>query len=537
MARILIVETLPAIRRCLETMLEQMGHTVAGSVASGSDGLELVRMAQPDLVILELCAGGRSGFDLIRRMGAHSPDSAILVYTALKAEHFAPLCFNEGVRGFVSKLDDLDELALAIRSVLKGRSHYPAVPMATSDGGGLSALSTRELSVLQLIAEGKSNQAIADTLSISFKTVSTHKTHLQEKLHVDSRMELVELARRHGLGGKDVAEGFMADTLPAGWESEIARLRAMLDAVGHPMFLRGHDARLLLCNQAFLNFYGVGADEVAGMSLLDSWWFDAADRQRMEANFSRLLAEDAPFSLEITIKVRGAPRLLHVWGMPFRDDHGQAIGIVGGLRDMTEQAQRMTELRDARRQAEAANEARLDMFGVILAELDEALAKSAAKAAEGGSLEELEQSIQRLKRLTDLAKEERLPTAEPSDIAALTAAQLQSHGVEMLPGAPATIVAWLAVDAYRELLDMLCLSCGPMPRAELAERRNSRGLLELQLNLSSQPPASAPSAILLRTAELLAEKLGGRLLKLSDSHGQKLVLALELEETSTLSPV
>ncbi|WEJ69864.1 LuxR C-terminal-related transcriptional regulator [Pseudomonas sp. PSE14] len=534
MARVVVVEALPAIRQCLESLLERMGHSVVGSVADGREGLDLIRRCQPDLSILALSTPGRSGLDLVHRAASRHPDGRILVYTALNAEQFAPLCFKEGVSGFVSKQEDLDVLEAAIESVLKGRSHYPAVALEMPDGGELAALSPRELSVLQLLAEGKSNQAIADTLSISFKTVSTHKTHLQEKLHVRSRLELVELARRHGLGEPGQANGYVTEDLPAQWHEQVVRLRAMLDAAGHPMFLRDRDGRLLLCNQSFLDFYQVGAEEVAGQDFLAAQWFDEPERQRIGMGYERLLSEEQPFNLERTLTVRGVLRLLHIWGMPFRDASGQVIGIVGGIRDMTEQAQLMAELRHGRRQAEIASEARFELFESIMTELGDALAIARDQAGATRSLEALERLMQRLAHLAHLARAHN-PPEEACDVLGISVPLLKRYQARLRTQGPAAAHAWIAVDRYRELLETLCQMTGMAPAAELTLRRSSHGVIEIRLTLAGRLPDPEPSAILLRIAELLAKGLGGQLERRAGPQVQRFILTLELEEATQSS--
>ncbi|MFS2124038.1 LuxR C-terminal-related transcriptional regulator [Pseudomonas sp. Pseusp97] len=526
MARVFLLEALPAIREYLRMELGQMGHEVIDSVGDGQVGLQRIRQTHPDLVILGLSMPGKSGLDLIDRIKAHSPGSRLLVYTALNAEHFAPLCLKAGVNGFVSKSEDLDVLRSSIRSVLNGRNHYPALPHAAVEGDELSVLSPRELSVLQLIGEGKTNQAIADILSISFKTVSTHKSHLQEKLRLTSRLELVEVARRHGLGRSAIDDGYVSQDVPQQWRAHIDRLQAMLDAVGHPMFLRDRDGRLLLCNRAFLEFYQVTAEDVAGQDIQGAVWFDPEQRQRLEARYAELVAAEQPCSLEHTTSVHGSERVLHLWGMPYRDDQGRMLGMVGGVRDLTHQARIMQSLREERRRTRLASEARMELFELILLELHGALASTRLRVGDEG-LVELDQLVARLHRLADVAQDKRPSAEEPCDVGAITLEELKRHGVELSISGAAAAHCWLDGPVYRELLEALSQLVGPASEATLVQRHNSSGMVEYQLTLTDEPPRAKGSIILWRTAELLAGRLDASLARTADGRTTSLVMTLE----------
>lgn len=528
MASAILLEVFPAIRECLRMELERMGHEVIGSVGDGQVGLQQIRQDRPDLVILDLSTPGKSGMDLIERIRAHSPGSRLLVYTALNAEHFAPLCLKAGVNGFVSKSEDLDVLRSSIRSVLTGRNHYPVVAGAPPDGDELSVLSPREHSVLQLIGEGKTNQAIAEILSISFKTVSTHKSHLQEKLRLSSRLELVEFARRHGLGQSSVDYGYVVADVPEQWSTHIGRLQAMLDAAGHPMYLRDREGRLLLCNRSFLEFYQVAADEVAGRDLREALWFEVGHRERIVAKYRELLAGERPYNLERAVKVRGVDRLLNIWGMPYRNERGQTIGMVGGVRDLTQQAHLLSKLREERRRTREADEAKAELFELILVELNDALTAAGSRVA-SDSLQELFQLMERLTRLASAGRGRRTPAEEPCNVYELTLGELADHGVQVQRDESAKTSGWIDPDIFRELLRTLLQIVGPHATATVICSRNSRGLLAYELTLSERGRSRKASAVLLRIAELQAEQLGAGLTKQLGADEVSLTLAMELE--------
>lgn len=167
--------------------------------------------------------------------------------------------------------------------------------MQPGSGGELACLTPRELAVLQLIAEGNSNLCIAEQLRISFKTVSTYKGHLREKLHVDSNVELAEIARRNGLvaGQESGAGALTAETLPL----ELGMLRGLVDAAPNPMFVGTIEGRLLFCNQRFLDYYRISAEEALNLGHADARWFSPALRKTIPESFRRLVNEGVPFAV------------------------------------------------------------------------------------------------------------------------------------------------------------------------------------------------------------------------------------------------
>ncbi|MCJ1882314.1 LuxR C-terminal-related transcriptional regulator [Pseudomonas nitroreducens] len=527
MASVLLLEALPAIRGYLRMELERMGHEVVGSVGDSQIGLEQIRRDRPDLVILDLSVPGRSGLDLVNRIRAHTPTCRLLVYTSLSAEHFAPLCLKAGVNGFVSKSEDLAVLWSSVRSVLNGRNHYPALSDLGLEKRALSELTQRELSVLQLIGEGKTNQAIADILSISFKTVSTHKGHLQQKLRVASRLELIEIARRYGMGQSAISDGYVSLDVPEQRDTEVGSLQAMLDAVGHPMFFRDRDGRLLLCNHNFLEFYQVTRDEAAGQGIQDAVWFEPDQRDLMDARYKELVATEQPGNFEHTAKVRGIERLLHIWSMPYRNDSGELLGMVGGVRDLTAQAQIMTVLREERRQTQLESEARFELFQLILLELSEALTSIRLRVGEKAVVP-LTELLRRLADLVRLVRQDGRGIEEPCDVQCVTKEEFKRYHTSLEQDNSEAPKVWLDVATYRELLRACSSFLGMGANAVLRHKRSSKGLVEIRLSLTNPGDMPKFSITLLRKAELLAERLDACLERGSD--GKSLFFTMELEE-------
>ncbi|AZF03590.1 MULTISPECIES: response regulator transcription factor [unclassified Pseudomonas] len=208
MGRIVIVDDHPLIRLAVKVALEEEGHTVLAEVDNGSDALEIARRLLPDLIILDLSIPSKDGFAVIAHLKSIGLAVKILVLTSGEPRNFAMRCLQAGAAGFVSKGDNLDKLAGAVKAVLSGYSYFPEDTIfmlrenaqgAHDEGALIRDLSDREITVLRLLAQGFGNQEIAETLIISHKTVSTYKVRLQRKLNAPNLVALVELAKRNGI--------------------------------------------------------------------------------------------------------------------------------------------------------------------------------------------------------------------------------------------------------------------------------------------------------------------------------------------------
>jgi two-component system response regulator EvgA len=131
----------------------------------------------------------------------------VLILTSQAPGHFSMRCMQSGAAGYVCKQQDLTELLSAIKAVLSGYSYFPNQALHTvrcslgnaSESDMVDRLSGREMTVLQQLAQGRTNKEIADGMCLSNKTVSTYKTRLLLKLNARSLVDLIELAQRNGL--------------------------------------------------------------------------------------------------------------------------------------------------------------------------------------------------------------------------------------------------------------------------------------------------------------------------------------------------
>jgi len=173
----------------------------------------------PDVVLMDMVMPGLNGIDATRQILKRAPGVRVLILTAYLEDERLLQSLRAGASGYVVKNSDMEELLLAIQSVHRGNTYFSAsvsdeisvnevLLQAKQPEGktGYELLTSREREVLQLIAEGLSNQAIADELVISVKTVEAHRAHIMTKLHAKNRTDLIRYAIRRGLVGLEGGE-------------------------------------------------------------------------------------------------------------------------------------------------------------------------------------------------------------------------------------------------------------------------------------------------------------------------------------------
>ncbi|MCO7520992.1 MULTISPECIES: response regulator transcription factor [unclassified Pseudomonas] len=205
MQTVFIVDDHPVIRLAIRMLLETQGYTVAGESDNGVDAMQMIRETLPDLVILDISIPKLDGLEVLSRFQAMATPLKILVLTAQSPALFAIRCMHSGAAGYVCKQEDLSELLSAIKAVLSGYNYFPSqalTPVSASSSQELELfrqVNDRELMVLQLFAQGRSNKEIATGMFLSSKTVSTYKKRLMHKLRANTLVELIEVAKRNAL--------------------------------------------------------------------------------------------------------------------------------------------------------------------------------------------------------------------------------------------------------------------------------------------------------------------------------------------------
>lgn len=207
MSSVFIIDDHPVIRLAVRMLLEHEGYEVVGETDNGVDAMQMVRECLPDLIILDIGIPKLDGLEVLARFNAMSIPLKTLVLTAQSPTLFAIRCMQSGASGYVGKQEDFTELLSAIKAVLAGYNYFPSQALNTLNTETFSApdiellksINDRELMVLQLFAQGRTNKEIATGMFLSNKTVSTYKQRLMQKLNAETLVELIELAKRNAL--------------------------------------------------------------------------------------------------------------------------------------------------------------------------------------------------------------------------------------------------------------------------------------------------------------------------------------------------
>ncbi|KIQ78492.1 MULTISPECIES: response regulator transcription factor [Aeromonas] len=206
MAKILIVDDHPAIRMAVSILLQQDEHHIIAEVDNGVDAVSMARKHHPDIVILDIGIPRLDGIEVIKRIKEIDSKINIIILSAQATHHIMVRCLQAGANGFISKMEDLSLLKIALIKIRKGQLHFPHEVIYGAKNAHdvdkkdlLSALSNREMSVLMQICHGHTNKQIAESMLLSEKTVSTYKTRLMQKLNVTNMVDLISLAKRQEL--------------------------------------------------------------------------------------------------------------------------------------------------------------------------------------------------------------------------------------------------------------------------------------------------------------------------------------------------
>ena len=207
MTTVFIVDDHPVIRLAIRMLLEHEGYEIVGETDNGVDAMQMVRECVPDLIILDISIPKLDGLEVLARFNAMNSTLKTLVLTAQPPTLFAMRCMQSGAAGYVCKQEELSELVSAIKAVFSGYNYFPSqalTPERHEDGDCseielFKLVNDRELMVLQLFAQGKTNKEIAKGMFLSNKTVSTYKKRLMQKLKANSLVDLIELAKRNSL--------------------------------------------------------------------------------------------------------------------------------------------------------------------------------------------------------------------------------------------------------------------------------------------------------------------------------------------------
>lgn len=204
MHSVVLIDDHPAMVFALTSILErELDLKVVGSAGDGNEGLKRYRELRPDLLIVDLDIPGLNGFDLIRRVRSTDDVVKILVMSSYPPELHATRCQAAGANGYVNKSEDASHIVSAAKATVAGFNCFPAIVNVAVAGDStealLASLTERERAVLRYLAQGRSNKEIGETLSLSNKTISTHKSNILAKLGLTNVVDLAAFAKAHHL--------------------------------------------------------------------------------------------------------------------------------------------------------------------------------------------------------------------------------------------------------------------------------------------------------------------------------------------------
>ena len=213
-ARVVLADDHTLVRAGLRKLLESLPEvTVVGETDDGLALLAMVQELQPELALLDIAMPGLNGLETAARLSRTAPGLRVLMLSMHQNEEYVRQALRNGAAGYMLKDAAPMELALAVRAVLRGEVYLsPSVSKGVvsdyvqrlrSEEPSGTGLTPRQTEVLQLIAEGHSSKEIARRLSLSVKTVETHRSQLMKQLDIHEVAGLVRFAMRNGLVSPD----------------------------------------------------------------------------------------------------------------------------------------------------------------------------------------------------------------------------------------------------------------------------------------------------------------------------------------------
>ena len=206
-ARIVIADDHPLMRQGLRQIIElEPNLTVIGEAGNGSEAFELIEELIPDVAILDVDMPHKDGFQVARELAAKNNPAAIIFLTIHSEEQMFHAALDIGAKGYVLKDSAIDDVVTAINEVVRGR-HFTSLPMTTyftrrenynqvpdKQQLGLRQLTVTETRILKLLADYKTSKEIASELSVSPRTIETHRLRICQKLNLQGSHSLMKFA-------------------------------------------------------------------------------------------------------------------------------------------------------------------------------------------------------------------------------------------------------------------------------------------------------------------------------------------------------
>ena len=198
--RVLVADDHPVVRHGVRVLLEsQPGVQVCGEASTGMEAVDYVKKEKPDLLVLDLTLPDMNGLEVMRAIRDESPSTDVLVLTMHSSEELAQEVLRCGALGYVLKSDADTEFLAALDNVRHRQPFFTNRLTISMANGALpnSSLTPREVQVVQLLAEGRSNKEVASTLGVSTRTIDSHRNHIMHKMKFASFAELIRFAVRY----------------------------------------------------------------------------------------------------------------------------------------------------------------------------------------------------------------------------------------------------------------------------------------------------------------------------------------------------
>lgn len=205
--RVMLADDHAVVRAGYRFFLENIDDIeVVAEAASGEDALARYAEVNPDVLVMDLTMPGIGGMEAIRQLLAKHPQAKVLVFTMHENAALVEHALQAGAAGYISKNSSPESLTTAVRRIAAGNTYIDSelaqnmvIQQSRGQREALAGLSTREMQILRLFAEARSIEEIAESLSLSTKTISNYLTQIKDKLQVNSSTELVRLAISKGL--------------------------------------------------------------------------------------------------------------------------------------------------------------------------------------------------------------------------------------------------------------------------------------------------------------------------------------------------
>lgn len=208
--RVALADDHGIVRQGLRALLTRPGLEVVGEADSGMAAVELARVEQPDVMLLDIRMKDVDGLQALPLIKSASPKTSVIMLTTYANPGYLARAISGGAAGYLSKETDPDQIVRAVRAAAAGEALIDrtllmaalaqaidvSTPTPEPTEMPIEPLSDREREVLRLIVQGLANQTIAETLNISVPTVKTHVQHILQKLHVSDRTQAALLAAR-----------------------------------------------------------------------------------------------------------------------------------------------------------------------------------------------------------------------------------------------------------------------------------------------------------------------------------------------------